>query len=529
MVRLIKNRVVLLDCRKKIYPMGRTPSSAELYKKYVSELQEIADLRYAAALLQWDQETYMPPSGAAMRARQVATLSEIAHERFTSKDLGNLLETLSQCSDLTTDQAANIRLSLYDYHQQVKLPPSFVRKSSETSSRAFHAWIEARRENDFKVFEPLLVELVALKKEETRMLGYSGSPYNALLNQYERDCTTELLDGVFGSLMGPLKALLRKIAASPQVEDGLLKQFYPEVDQWNFGMELLKKMGFDTERGRQDRSEHPFTTNFSSQDVRITTRIDEQDLSNMTFSTIHELGHALYEQGLPAEQYGLPLGEYASLGIHESQSRLWENNVGRSLVWVEYFFPLLRQYFPSQLGSVSPMAFYSAINKVSPSLIRTEADELTYHFHVIIRYEIEKGLIEGSLAVSEIPAIWKEKYRDYLGIEVPDDRNGCLQDVHWSHGSFGYFPTYSLGSIYAAQFFGAAEKQIPDLESNLKAGNYQLLLDWLRVNLHQFGRKYSSEELCRKISGEGINIGHFMQYVTHKYRLIYAFETEEVV
>lgn len=509
--------------------MGRTASTAELYAKYVSELQEIADLRYAAALLQWDQETYMPPAGAAMRARQVATLSEIAHERFTNPELGNLLETLSGRSDLEPAQAANIRLSRYDYHQQVKLPSSFVRKSSETSSRAFHAWIEARRENDFKVFEPLLRELVAIKKEEAQLLGYSGSPYNALLNQYERDCTTELLDGVFGSLIGPLKKLLRKIADSSQVDDELLKQFYPEVDQWNFGMELLKKMEFDTERGRQDRSAHPFTTNFSNQDVRITTRIDEQDLSNMTFSTIHELGHALYEQGLPAEQYGLPLGEYASLGIHESQSRLWENNVGRSQAWAEHFFPLLQQYFPSQLGPVSASAFYRAVNKVTPSLIRTEADELTYHFHVIIRYEIEKQLIEGSLDVSEIPAIWREKYRDYLGIEVPDDRSGCLQDVHWSHGSFGYFPTYSLGSLYAAQFFGAAEKQIPGLQDNLKTGNYRLLLDWLRVNLHQFGRQYSSEELCRKISGEGINIGHFMQYVTHKYRLIYAFETEEVV
>lgn len=509
--------------------MGRTASSAELYAKYVSELQEIADLRYAAALLQWDQETYMPPAGAAMRARQVATLSELAHERFTRKEFGDLLEFLSQSSDLEPAQADNIRLSLYDYHQLAKLPPSFVRKSSETSSRAFHSWIEARSKNDFKVFEPLLGELINLKKEETRLLGYSGSPYNALLNQYERDCTTELLDAVFGSLMGPLKALLRQIAAAPQVEDGLLKQFFPEVDQWNFGMELLNKMEFDFERGRQDKSAHPFTTNFSSQDVRITTRIDEQDLSNMTFSTIHELGHALYEQGLPAGQYGLPLGEYASLGIHESQSRLWENNVGRSLGWVEHFFPLLQQYFPAQLGSAGPMGFYRAINKVSPSLIRTEADELTYHFHVMIRYEIEKELIEGSLTVQDIPVIWREKYRNYLGIEVPDDRSGCLQDVHWSHGSFGYFPTYSLGSLYAAQLYAAATSQIPDLKASLKAGKYSVLLEWLRVNLHQHGRKFSSEELCRKISGEGINISHFMQYVTQKYRLIYALETEEVV
>jgi carboxypeptidase Taq len=323
--------------------------------------------------------------------------------------------------------------------------------------------------------------------------------------------------------------LLDQIAVSTQVDDELLRQFYPEVDQWNFGIVLLQKMGFDYNSGRQDRSEHPFTTNFSCQDVRITTRIDEQDLGNMTYSTIHELGHALYEQGLPADQYGLPLGEYASLGIHESQSRLWENNVGRSLAWAEHFLPVLQQYFPSQLGAANPLGFYKAVNKVTPSLIRTEADELTYHFHVMIRYEIEKQLIEGSLAVRDIPGIWEEKYRHYLGIKVPDDRNGCLQDVHWSHGSFGYFPTYSLGSLYAAQLYGAAAKQIPGLESSLKAGEYGVLREWLRVNLHQFGREFSSEELCRKISGEGINISHFMQYVTQKYRLIYALETEEVV
>jgi carboxypeptidase Taq len=508
--------------------MGQISSTTTLYEQYVTELQQIADIRYAVALLQWDQETYMPPSGADFRSRQIATLSELAHIRFTQDSFGQLIKTLRQRNDLSDDQACNIALSSYDFDQQVKLPPAFVRKSSETTSRSFHAWMDARKANSFTPFSPMLEELVGLKKQEADLLGYSGSPYNALLNQYERGCTTDLLDAAFSQLLPPLQALLQKISKCDQVDDQLPRQYFPEVDQWQFGMDVLQKMGFDMKAGRQDRSEHPFTINFNSRDVRITTRIDEQDLGNMTWSTIHELGHALYEQGLPESQYGLPLGEYASLGIHESQSRLWENNVGRSMAWTHYFLPVLKQYFPGQLGNTSEEHFYRAINRVKPSLIRTEADELTYHFHVIIRYEIEKSLIEGSLAVKDIPDCWREKYRKYLGIEVPDERSGCLQDVHWSHGSFGYFPTYSMGSLYAAQFYNAAEIAIPGLEDHLKSGNFNILLNWLRKNIHINGRRYTSEELCQKITGEGINIRHFMQYVTNKYRFIYTFQMEEV-
>lgn len=508
--------------------MSQLTTTKDLYLRYVQELQQIADLRYAVAVLQWDQETYMPAAGADFRSRQIATLSELAHTRFTAGSFGELLESLIHRDDLDPEQLSNLALSKYDYDQQVKLPGSFVRSISETTSKAYHAWIEARRLNDFTVFSASLEELVLLKKQETDLLGFEGHPYNALLNQYERGCTTQILDAAFSKLVPPLQRLLDKISQSRQVDDHFLKQFYPETAQWQFGMDLLQRMGFDGNAGRQDRSEHPFTINFNSRDVRITTRIDEQDISNMTWSTIHELGHALYELGIPAEQYGLPLGEYASLGIHESQSRLWENNVGRSLAWTRQFLPVLQKYFPDQLGSVSANHFYQAINLVKPSLIRTEADELTYHFHVIIRYELEKELIGGNLSVKEIPAYWASLYKKYLGITVPDDRSGCLQDVHWSHGSFGYFPTYSMGSLYAAQFFAAAQLAIPELESEIENGNFSNLLSWLRKNIHIHGRRYTSEELCKNITGEGINSAYFMQYVTNKYRFIYAFQMEEV-
>jgi carboxypeptidase Taq len=268
-------------------------------------------------------------------------------------------------------------------------------------------------------------------------------------------------------------------------------------------------------------SEHPFSTSFNSNDVRITTRIDENDFGNMTWSCIHEVGHALYEQGLPAGQYGLPLGEACSYSIHESQSRLWENNIGRSKVFWECYFPRLKTWFPHQLAHVSVDQFYKGINKVQPSLIRTEADEISYHFHVYIRYELEKKLIEGSLSTHDIPRFWNEAYKEYLGVTVPDDKQGCLQDVHWSHGSFGYFPTYSLGSFYAAQFFASAEAAIPDLQALSGRGDFTSLLQWLRNNIHANGRKYTSEELCSQITGKPLDISHFIDYAIKKYGLIY--------
>jgi carboxypeptidase Taq len=299
-----------------------------------------------------------------------------------------------------------------------------------------------------------------------------------------------------------------------------MHQHFPRQQQWDWGMHLLKHLNFDFDSGRQDISEHPFSTSFHPNDVRITTRIAEEDFGNMTWSCIHEVGHALYEQGLPVQEYGLPLGEACSYSIHESQSRLWENNVGRSKLFWQHYYPLLTNFFPQQFGKVSLEEFYLAINKVQPSLVRTEADEISYHFHVYIRYELEKKLIEGSLPAKDIPIFWKEHYQRLLGVAVPDDKAGSLQDVHWSHGSFGYFPTYSLGSFYAAQFYETAKTSISDLESQVSEGRFSELLSWLRTHIHSKGRKFTSEQLCKEVTGEPLNTKHFLDYIMNKYDVI---------
>jgi len=504
--------------------MVNIQTTPELYKQYRSCLQKIADIKYAAAVLQWDQETYMPVKSAAGRAKQLATLAEMAHQLFTEEKTGNLLEELAGRNDLPENERINVELSMYDYKKEKKLSAELVRNLSEVTSQSYQSWLMARKNNSFAFFKNDLNRLIELKAQQADQMGYEGHPYNALLNEYERGCTVTLLDQIFTSIEQPLKDLLSKIQNRPQVNDAFLRQYFPRQQQWEFGMQLLRRIGFDFEAGRQDISEHPFTTNFSSKDVRITTRIDEHNIANMTWSCIHELGHALYEQGLPEQEYGLPLGEYASLSIHESQSRLWENNVGRSAGFWNYHYDALLQSFPDQFKGVDKENFYKGINKVQPTLIRTEADELTYHFHVMIRYELEKRLMEGTITGNDIPAYWNEQYNKHLGLKVPDDRTGCLQDVHWSHGGFGYFPTYSLGSFYAAQFYDAAKKQMPSLNEDIATGFTGSLLGWLRTNIHQQGRKFLSGDLCKHITGEPHNISYFLDYGTIKYSNIYNFK-----
>ena len=497
--------------------------TTDLYQAYTKRMQKIADLRSSSAVLQWDQETYMPVKGAAFRGQQLATLSEISHELFTSEETHRLLIELLGRADLSNEQKRNVELSFEDYTKQKKLPSEFVRKLVETINKSFHSWIEARRENRFAPFEPDLSKLVELKKQEADLLGYKHHPYDALLNDYEKGANVAMINAVFDKMIPELHSILDKILSATPVDNSFLYRHYSKDDQWQFGMQLLKEMHFDFESGRQDISEHPFTTSFSSQDVRVTTRIDEKDFANMTWSCIHELGHALYEQGLPANQYGLPLGEACSLSIHESQSRLWENQVGRSLHFWRHYYPILQRKFQEQLGDVAVDEFYYGINKVQPSLIRTEADEVTYHFHVYIRYSLEKKLIEGTLKAKDIPAFWQEQYKQLLHVEVPDDVHGSLQDVHWSHGSFGYFPTYSLGSFYAAQLFNKAKEENPSLETDVINGRFDTLLVWLRNNIHQYGRYYTSEELCAKICGKPLDTQYFVNYVLDKYQKIYHF------
>ncbi|MDE1192350.1 MAG: carboxypeptidase M32 [Arachidicoccus sp.] len=483
-----------------------------LYQQYIEHAQKIADINYAAAVLDWDQETYMSPMGADTRARQTATLRSLAHRFFTDEKYGNILQQLLENKDaLSEKERQNVLLSKDDFDKQAKLPAEFVHALSRNISEAYQSWIEARRKNDFSFFEPALTKLVALKRQEADYLGYEHHPYDALLKDYEKSASVQMLDRLFSEMTNPLQNLMQQAIAKRNTDDAFLYQYYPKDEQWKWGMYLVKELGFDLNAGRQDISEHPFTTNFSSQDVRITTRIDENNFANMTWSCIHETGHALYEQGLPYSDYGLPSGEYASLSIHESQSRFWENCIGRRLPFWKYYYPKLKEFFPQQLRDVSLETFSNAINIVKPSLIRTEADELTYHFHIKIRYELEKELIGGSLAVKDVKEKWNELYKENLGVSATNDNDGCLQDVHWSHGSFGYFPTYSLGSFYAAQFWKKLKEDQPDIEKEIAGGNLKNVLQWLRLHIHSKGRIIGgSEKICKDITGEALQVMHFL-------------------
>ncbi len=484
-------------------------------------MRKIADVQFAAGVLNWDQETYMPSKGTNFRAQQLSTLAGIAHELATKEELGTLLNKLSKDTSLTEKEKRNIAQSLKNYNQNKKYTTAFVEELSKTISETFQAWQKAKANNNFKIYAPHLKKLVQLKRKECELLGYTEHPYDALIDQYEPETKTKQLEILFADVKNQLVEFVKQIAEKPQNKDNFMFLNYNKDKQWNFGIDILKQMGYDFEAGRQDISSHPFTTNFSSEDVRVTTRINENDINEMIWSCIHEGGHALYEQGLPASEYGLPSGEYISLGIHESQSRLWENNVGRSLAFWNFNFNKLKEYFPENLNNISSKDFYRAMNIVKPSLIRTSADELTYHFHVLIRFEIEKALIEGKIEVDDLPSYWNTKYKEYLNIDVPSDSQGVLQDVHWSHGSFGYFPTYSLGSFYAAQFFSQAKKEIKNLEQEIEKGNLNPLLNWLRENIHKHGKYYNATQLCEKITGEKLNFKYFMDYAKQKYSDLY--------
>ncbi len=503
--------------------MKKAESGRELYESYREHMRKLADVRAALALMQWDQETYLPSKGANFRAQQVATLSEMAHELASSDKFGFILDSLQKNAELSEMETKNISLSQEDFIKQKKYKPAFVRKMSEAVSKSFNAWNIAKKENRFSFFKNELAELVELKKEETQILGFTEHPYDALMNEFEKGCTVKLMDKIFGNMLPNLRIILDRIEQANPTEDSFLFQKFDKKKQWEFGLRIIAELGFDFEAGRQDLSSHPFSTSFNKYDVRITTRIDENDFSSMLFSCIHETGHALYEQGLPESEYGLPSGEFASLGIHESQSRLWENHVGRSHSFWKFHFPLVREKFPEVFNGIKEDFFYKAVNKVKPSLIRTEADEVTYHFHVMIRYEIEKMLIAGELKTEDIPACWNEKYKQWLNVNVPDDQRGCLQDVHWSHGSFGYFPTYSLGSFYAAQFFANAKKTDWLLEEKMSKGETLELLQWLRQRIHSYGRSYTSEEICKMATGETLDVRYFVAYLLDKYGKIYEF------
>ena len=491
------------------------------YDKYKAHLAKVADIGNSIAVLQWDQEVYMPKNGAARRSQQVATLSEIVHKEFTSPEFGELLDILN-LEDLDLIQRRNVEHTIEEFKKSSKLPSSLVKDLSLAVSSAFNKWQEAREKNDFQVYAESLDHLIQLRKEESKLLSNDKNLYNAQLDKYEKGITSKDLDVIFSNVKNQLVPLVETILKSEQVNDSFFYKNFPKDQQWDFGMEVLEMMGYDFNSGRQDVSTHPFTTNFSSQDVRVTTRIDENNLAEMLWSTIHEGGHALYELGLPDDQYGLPSGSYLSLGIHESQSRLWENNVCRSKNYWKAVYPKAKEHFPQQLEGVTDFEFYQGMNKIIPSPVRTNADELTYHLHVLIRFEIEQSIFKGEVETKDLRELWNSKYKDYLGLDISSDNDGILQDIHWSHGSFGYFPTYSIGSFYAAQFFKSAQNQITGLDQQIENGNTTELLRWLRENVHIHGKTYTAKELCTRISGEELNFDYFLAYAKEKYSEIYG-------
>ncbi len=497
-----------------------------------ARLVAIQHLKSAASLLSWDQETYMPSGGGTARADQLATLEGLAHSQLVSPETQRLLEqwvdpASGQARDAGGDpwdepSRALLRETWRDYRRATKLPSEFVTRLARESSLAQQVWVDARAEDHFKKFLPHLRTLVGLKREEAGYVGFEASPYDALVDTYEPGMTVAHITPLFAALKARLVPLLRRVLDSPvRIDDACLRRAYDAGRQMEFGKLVLTAMGYDFARGRLDLSAHPFTTSFHPTDVRVTTRVFEQDLPSCLFSCIHEGGHGLYDQGLDSERYGTPLGESLSLGIHESQSRLWENCVGRSLPFWRCFFPMLQQVFPDQLGAISLERFYAAVNRVQPSLIRVEADELTYNLHIMVRYEIERALIEEGLDAGELPALWNDKMREYLGI-VPDcDATGVLQDVHWSMGAFGYFPTYTLGNLYAAQFYNQACLEIGNLEDHLAAGQLTVLTKWLNQKIHRWGRTFTVEHLVRRVTGGTLSPEPFLAYVERKYGQLY--------
>ncbi|HTP11440.1 MAG TPA: carboxypeptidase M32, partial [Anaerolineae bacterium] len=479
-----------------------------------------------SSLVGWDQQTYMPPGGSAARAEQSATLQKIVHEIFTADETGRLLDAATgEVSGLEpdSDDARLVSVTRRDYEKSRKVSADLVAEIARVTGQAVDVWTEARAASDWKPFSPYLTRIFALQRQLADALGYSERMYDALLDKFEPDMKTAQVKAVFDAIKPDLIDLVKAIAAKGDVvSDEVLHREYDEQKQWDFGLEVVKRYGFDFKRGRQDRSVHPFTTSFSINDVRITTRVDRHFLSPALFGTLHETGHALYEQGFSQSLERTPLADGASLGMHESQSRMWENLVGRSQPFWKFFFPILQGFFPAQLADQTAASFQRAANKVSPSFIRVEADEVTYGLHIMLRFEMENDLLEGHLKAADVPEAWNAKMQEFLGVTPPSTAQGALQDIHWSSGLIGYFPTYQLGNLISLQLWDKINAAIPDLTSQIERGEFAALLDWLRTNLHQHGRKFTSNELLQRITGSGLNPAPYLKYLKAKYRAIYG-------
>lgn len=497
----------------------------EKLERLKSILGEVEDLNYTSALLNWDQQVYMPPGGAEDRGDQFATISRLAHEKFTSDEVGKLLDDLKPAAaqlDPDSNEARLVQVTERLYRKQVKVPAQWVTDFAQATTVGFQAWVEARARKEFTLFQPHLEKIVGLRRQYASFFAPFQHVYDPLLDDYEPGLKTAEVQDIFNVLRPQQVALLQAIATRPQVDDGFLRQPYDEKAQWDFGVEVISRFGYDWKRGRQDKSPHPFTTSFGLDDVRITTRFDSARGASALFSTMHECGHALYEQGFYPALRRTPLATGASNAVHESQSRLWENLVGRSLEFWTFFYPKFQAAFPSYLSNVSLERFYKGINKVEPSFIRVEADEATYNLHIMLRLELEIALMEDSLEVRHLPEAWNTRMREYLGLTPPDDSEGVLQDVHWSGGSIGYFPTYALGNLVSAQIWERVNADIPDLSEQIRQGQFGALLGWLREKIHRHGAKFEPQDLVQRVSGTRIDPHPYLRYLQKKFSDIYA-------
>ena len=496
------------------------------FQELQTRLSAIHDLNAANAVLQWDQQTLMPPGGAAARARQLATIGRLAHEQQTDPTLGRLLDDLRAFEEqqpYESFEASLIRVARRDYEQAVQVPALFMGEFLRHGAEAYDVWTKARPENNFAAVQPYLETSLDMSRRMAEFFPERNHIADPLIGFADYGMTAATVRNLFNELREQLVPIVHAIIAQQPADDSCLHQRFPINKQWDFGIDVIKRFGYDFERGRQDLSPHPFTTTFSIGDVRITTRVRENRLEEALFSTLHESGHAMYEQGVAPEFEGTPLASGTSAGIHESQSRLWENLVGRSSAFWEYWYSTLQATFAEQLRDVSLDTFYRAINKVEPSLIRTNADEVTYNLHVMMRFDFELDLLEDRLQVRDLPEAWRERLHHDLGVEPADDRDGVLQDVHWFDGTIGgMFQGYTLGNILSAQFFDAAQQARPSITDDMQRGEFGALHGWLRDNIYRHGRTFTAAELVERVTGGPLRVEPYIRYLREKYGALYT-------
>jgi carboxypeptidase Taq len=499
--------------------------AATLYQEVCRYTRRTAVLASIDAVLGWDERTQLPPAGGEHRAEQSTLLAGLIHQRWVDPKFGEQLGELSTAAaeEIDPDAAVVVRRLNRLREKRVKLPQTLVEELARTAILGQQAWQEAREKDDFPSFKPLLERTIELKREQAECLGYRDCPYDALLDEFEPEERTANIAQVLSMLREELVPLVARLQhARRRPDTSILHRTFPVDVQDRFARMAAAAIGFDFSRGRLDVTAHPFCTTLGPHDCRITTRYNEHFFNPAFFGVLHEAGHGIYEQGLPSEHYGLPTGEAISLGIHESQSRLWENLVARSPAFWTHFFPLAWREFPVALGDVKPEDFVFAINDIRPSLVRIEADEVTYNLHILIRFELERALLDGELEAADLPGAWNRKYEQYLGITPPDNRDGVLQDVHWSAGLVGYFPTYSLGNLYAAQFFAQAEADLGGLAAMFAEGDFRPLRDWLRENIHRHGQRYTAAELVQRVTGRPLSAGPLIEHLQDKVQSLYG-------